>query len=246
MAADVDPTPEPQIVGEAATVVVLRDGPAGPEALLLERLSTGSFGGAWAFPGGRVDPEDSLPEDPARDGEASSGAALAMPLRVRRAAVRETREETGLVLSEHSLVAFSRWVPPLRVPKRLVTWFFLASDPGGELAVSADEHVDSAWLPPAEALRLHAAGELQLFPPTWITLDALAGFPSVGDALASAPRPPQQFESFQLRGENGRLEAVLWAGDAQYGDPTAAGTARHRLTVSRLPWVYERDAGPGA
>lgn len=256
MAADLDQTPEPPIVGEAATVVVLRDGSAGLEVLLLERLSTGSFGGAWAFPGGRVDPEDARPEDPqpeedphsedsAHDAGTSLGAPLAVPLcvplRVRRAAVRETLEETGLVVPEDSLVPFSRWVPPLRVTKRLITWFFLAPDPVGELAVSADEHVDAAWLPPSEALRLHAAGGLQLFPPTWITLDALGGASSVAEALAAAPRPPKQFESFQLRGADGRLEAVLWAGDAQYGDPAAKGGARHRLWINSLPWRLERS-----
>lgn len=245
MAPDANPAPEAPIVGEAATVVVLRDGSAGVEALLLERLHTGSFGGAWAFPGGRVDPEDSRPDDSqaadsAHDADASSGGPVAVPLRALRAAVRETREETGLVLPEQSLVAFSDWVPPVRVHKRLVTWFFLAPDPGGELIIGADEHVGFAWLPPVEALRMHAAGEIQLYPPTWITLDALAGVSSAAEALAAASRPVAEFASYQLSGEGGRLEAVLWAGDAQYGNPSATGTARHRLTVSRLPWVYER------
>ncbi|GAB3272328.1 hypothetical protein GCM10027449_08810 [Sinomonas notoginsengisoli] len=237
------PVPNPPVDGEAATVVVLRDGVAGLEVLLLERLSTGSFGGAWAFPGGRVDPEDSLPGDPeegADDVGSSRGAAVTAPVRVRRAAVRETLEETGLVLSDSGLVAFSRWVPPAQVPKRLVTWFFLAADPGGELLISAHEHVDSIWMEPAAALEHHAKGSLTLFPPTWITLNALRGASSVASALSAAPQPPAIFASVQLRDESGRMTAVLWEGDAQYGDPEALGTARHRLTVARLPWVYEQ------
>ena len=40
----------------AATVIVLRDGPDGPEALMLKRDRDLSFaGGMWVFPGGRID-----------------------------------------------------------------------------------------------------------------------------------------------------------------------------------------------
>lgn len=235
------------IVGRAATVVVLRDSDAGLEVLLLERPVAGSFGGAWAFPGGRVDPEDSLPGDPpdprddAHDGDAASGAPVHAPTAVRRAAVRETFEETGLILRASGLVELSRWVPPRQVPKRLVTWFFLAEDPGGELALSADEHVDFAWLRPEVALDRHAAGEMVLFPPTWVTLEGLLGAATVADALSGVPVPAARFASFQLLDSEGKIEAVLWDGDSQYGDPAAAGTARHRLTMSRLPWVYEKS-----
>jgi 8-oxo-dGTP pyrophosphatase MutT (NUDIX family) len=228
------------IVGRAATVVVVRDADAGLEVLLLERPVAGSFGGAWAFPGGRVDPEDSRPDDPEEPSAHDDDPSAAAPAAVRRAAVRETREETGLVLAESHLVELSRWVPPARAPKRLTTWFFLARDPGGEMLLSADEHVDSAWLRPAVALERHATGEMVLFPPTWLTLHGLARAGSVGDALGGVPRPAARFASYQLVDGEGRIEAVLWAGDAQYGDPRAAGSGRHRLTISRLPWVYER------
>ena len=43
----------------AATVVLLRDGADGVETLMLRRDSKLAFaGGAWVFPGGRIDPED--------------------------------------------------------------------------------------------------------------------------------------------------------------------------------------------
>src|SRR5690606_9942576 len=46
----------------AATVVLMRDAPSGPEALLLRRPRRSSFaGGAWVFPGGVVDAEDADP-----------------------------------------------------------------------------------------------------------------------------------------------------------------------------------------
>ena len=43
----------------AATVVLLRDTPDGVETLMLRRDTELAFaGGAWVFPGGRIDPED--------------------------------------------------------------------------------------------------------------------------------------------------------------------------------------------
>ena len=51
--------PEPAIAHPAATVVLLRDGDHGLEVLLVQRNAQLSFhGGAWVFPGGRLDPED--------------------------------------------------------------------------------------------------------------------------------------------------------------------------------------------
>lgn len=225
--------PESAIHGEAATVVILRDGPHGVEVLLLERHTRGSFPGAWAFPGGRVDPEDALPDDPSEAQQA--------PLAVRRAAVRETLEETNLALGADSLVDLSVWVPPQRAEKRLRTWFFLTADPGTEVRLNDGEHVAFAWVSPAAALERHAAGEMTLFPPTWVTLHGLLGAETTALALAdAAAREPELYASLQLMAEDGRVEAVLWSGDAQYGNPASTGPARHRLRMAGLPWVYER------
>lgn len=87
----------------AATVVVLRPGPSGPEVLLIRRPPGGYVPGDWAFPGGRVDPSDHAatngslsPCDCARAlGLEDAGIARACCL----AAVRELSEETGLLLA---------------------------------------------------------------------------------------------------------------------------------------------------
>src|SRR3954467_4532025 len=96
----------------AATVILARDTKRGPEVLMLRRNSKIAFGGMWVFPGGRVDPAD-LDGVPAHDEVAAA----------RRAAVRETHEEAGLVVAEDGLVVFSHWVPPAGVPVRFSTWF---------------------------------------------------------------------------------------------------------------------------
>ena len=236
-------TADSPLVGEAATVVLLRasgPGAGAVEVLLLERPHSGTFAGAWVFPGGRVDPEDVAPAHdagwPAWRGIAPEhGAALA------RAALRETLEETGLALDPSGLVPLSHWIPPLGAPKRLRTWFFLAGHPGGEVRLNPGEHVGSAWLTPAAALERHASGAVVLAPPTWVTLHGLRDVRSVREALGGRGAEPafERYFSHPLRGQDG-VRAVLWDGDAQYDDPAADGPGRHRLWTESLPWRYER------
>jgi len=207
----------------AGTAVVLRDGADGLEVLLLRRPATGSFPGAWVFPGGRVDPDDE------REGGGEEGAAL-------RAAVRETREEAGIGIRD--LVTLSRWVPPAETPVRFRTWFFLARESGERLRPNPGEVEEAVWMTPARAFERHATGELTLFPPTWVTLHALREHPTVNDAWA-AVSAVARYETRMQRLERGIR--ALWAGDEEHPDEPGAPGARHRLTMSDLPWVYERD-----
>lgn len=211
----------------AATVVPLRDGAGGPEALLIERPDRGSFAGAWVFPGGKVDDAD-------REGEATeTDAAL-------RAAVRETREETGLVVAEGALVPLSMWDPPPGIAVRIRTWFYLAPAPEAELVLSPDEAVAAEWMRPADALARHGRGGLTLYPPTWVTLHGLRDATSVEGVLEAARLAGvQRFETVARRTDSG--SRLLWHGDAEY-DEDAAGeaSARHRLDVGALPWTYTR------
>ena len=83
----------------AATVVIFRNDPAGgaPQLLMVERSATMNFaGGAAVFPGGRVDDAD---RDLAATMVAPNADAETLDdLAGRIAAVRETIEETGLVV----------------------------------------------------------------------------------------------------------------------------------------------------
>lgn len=207
----------------AGTAVVLRDGPDGLEVLLLRRPVTGSFPGAWVFPGGRVDPRD----EGQGDGEEQAA---------RRAAVRETREEAGIGI--RNLVTLSRWVPPVETPVRLRTWFFLARERGEPLRPNPGEIEEAAWMQPRLALERHAAGEITLFPPTWITLHALREHGDIDAAYASVSAFARYETRLQKFGDGMR---ALWAGDEEHPDAPGAPGARHRLTMATLPWVYERD-----
>ncbi|MER5862091.1 NUDIX hydrolase [Kitasatospora sp. NPDC002040] len=94
------PTPKP-----SATVVLLRDGTAGPETYLLRRRTSMAFAaGMYAYPGGGVDPRDAQAEigwvgpTPAEWGE-RLGVDAATAQAVVCAAVRETFEEAGVLLA---------------------------------------------------------------------------------------------------------------------------------------------------
>jgi 8-oxo-dGTP pyrophosphatase MutT (NUDIX family) len=211
----------------AATVVLARDGADGIEVLMLRKNAKLSFGGMWVFPGGRVD---------AGEGEGEEGA--------RRAAVREAREEADLVVDIDGLVAFAHWTPPAAAPKRFATWFFLAPAPSGrEVTIDGGEIHEHVWVTAKVALERQAAGEIELAPPTWVSLAWLASEPDVASALATAAaRPVEQFETHIGRAKDGSLLAV-WHGDAGYdsGDLDALG-GRHRLLMGKGAWVYERSS----
>jgi len=214
----------------AATVVLLRDAAEQCEVLLVRRNAQLSFhGGAWVFPGGRIDPEDY---------DASADVVTA----ARRAAVREAREEAGVVISDDSLVRVSRWVTPEGLPKRFDTWFFAARAGDEAVQVDGGEIHAHRWLTPVEALAEQRAQRIELPPPTFVTLTMLAGQRSVAETLAAIRA--QAFEAYLPR-----LHAIpegactLYAGDVAYdsGDLTQPGP-RHRLWIRDAGWRYERSA----
>jgi 8-oxo-dGTP pyrophosphatase MutT (NUDIX family) len=91
----------------AATVVVLRDGPAGPEVFLVRRHEDTAFmGGAHVFPGGRVDAADGDADDSWCDGIQHAvgqlgGLPAAEAVAYHVAAARELFEEAGVLLARH-------------------------------------------------------------------------------------------------------------------------------------------------
>lgn len=219
----------------AATVVLVQPAPegVGVECLMLRKTRGQTFGGMWVFPGGKVEPGDELP-----DGDESDDA--------RRAAVREAAEETGLALDEAELVPFAHWVPPPQTPKRFSTWFFVAALPPGadEVVVDGGEIGDHVWTTPAAALDRHAAGEIDLAPPTWVTLHTLAEATDPADAVARARREPIAFYSTRMLFRDEDMVA-LWAPDAAYdtGDLDRPGPRHRLLMASSGAWHLERDPG---
>jgi 8-oxo-dGTP pyrophosphatase MutT (NUDIX family) len=224
------PAPELRL---AATVALLRDADAGLEVLLVERPNDrGAFAGAWVFPGGAVDPEDRLTAT-------ESDEAVA-----RRAAIREVREETGLVIGADDLALTALWTPHTSLPRRFRTWFYWAKAPDAEIALATEELRAAAWVRPADALARHGAGVLHLLPPTWVTLNALSAWDSVADALEAA-HSTDPVEHTSRISSNAKGKLLLWHPDVAYLDDSLidAPGKRHRLDIGQLPWLYERTDG---
>ncbi len=213
----------------AATVVLLRDAPE-LEVLMLHKSSKVAFGGMWVFPGGRVDAEDYPP-----DGDPDVAA--------RRAAARETREEAGIVAHPDDFVWFAHWTPPTITPRRFATWFFAAAA-GADHAVEIDggEIQDHAWMRPSVALERQAAGEIDLAPPTWITLHQLSLYPDTASALARLDALPARFFETRIVEDADGTRVAMWHGDAGYDDGRAeAAGPRHRLVLTPGGYRFENS-----
>jgi 8-oxo-dGTP pyrophosphatase MutT (NUDIX family) len=213
----------------AATVVLIRSVPeaAGLEVLLLRRSGQLAFyGGAWVFPGGRIDGADGDGSDPERA--------------ARSAAVRELGEESGLEVGASELVHFAQWLTPPGRPRRFDTWYFAAHAPAGAaVQIDRGEVDDHRWMTPSEALQARAEGVIELPPPTFVTLAQLAGHNDAHAAYGSLRASPvRRYAPRPCDVEGGVV--YLYEGDAGYGarDPQAPGP-RHRLTALAQGWRYE-------
>lgn len=179
-----DWTPPP--AKPAATVVLLRDGAEGLQVAVLHK-ALGFAKGMYVFPGGAVEDSD---------------AELGEPARV--AAIRETFEECGVLLSQPPATAtdrerdfaelldelgvapafdalhpFAHWITPEVESRRFDTQFFAAALPdGAALAELTAEHSAMDWYSPDDA------AQLRMLPPTAAVVAELREFDTVADVLA--------------------------------------------------------------
>lgn len=214
---------------DAATVVILRDGVAGPEVLLLKRhTDSKDLGGAFVFPGGKRDEADASPESLGRleqaldELHAQLGEPEITPVHAASlfvAALREAQEECGLELNSTHLRPWSRWVTP-RMPsmmsKRFDTRFFLARAPAEQTAIHDDhETTESIWITPRNALIQYWDGQMMLAPPQIMSLSHLILYSNVQQALEAAAqrRPPIiQPEPFDQEG----TRVICYPGDPRH------------------------------
>lgn len=152
---------------DAATLILVR---AGREVMMGQRAKGHVFmPDKWVFPGGRVDPVDARGKA-AVELTADTEALLRAGGQVRRpprafalAAVRETREEAGLVLGDErgpdlsKLQLVARAITPPYRPRRFDARFFLA-DAEAVLAhdepESGEELLHTRWFSLEEAMAL--------------------------------------------------------------------------------------------
>lgn len=154
---------------DAATLVLLREGTAGLEVLMGRRVAAHRFmPNMYVFPGGRIDPADAR-APVLRDLAPDVAARLGRQARaIGVAAIRETHEETGLVLGREvdgrveadlsGLDVLARAITPPDSPIRFHARFLVARAEGatGTLGGSG-ELVELGFRPLDEALRLPLA-----------------------------------------------------------------------------------------
>jgi 8-oxo-dGTP pyrophosphatase MutT (NUDIX family) len=89
-----------------------------------------------------------------------------------------------LVLRADLLRPWARWITPVTEERRYDTRFFAAALPAGQRTRDVGGEADQvAWVQPGEAIRAARGGEIQLMPPTAVTLAELAACRGVPGAL---------------------------------------------------------------
>ena len=224
--------PELVVPAPAATVVLVRDGVDGLEVLLAKRSSKLAFhGGAWVFPGGRIDPDDyaDAPDD-------LFGAA-------RRAAAREAKEEAGVDVDSDALVHLSNWTTPEMSAKRFATWFFVGEVTGGEEVADGIETDRLHWFRPADAFAARDAGEIELAPPQYVTLLWLRDHATVSAVMASAAAGESVDYTPRFHFIEGGGAICIYNEDIAYDDLGRIDDPgpRHRLYLRDTTWEYVRE-----
>jgi len=276
----------------AATVVLVRDAPAGGlEVLMVKRSEDSSFmGGVYVFPGGGLDEADSAPWVTTRavgraEEEASTILGLAEGgLAYWVSAVRELFEESGILLAtdrEGRLVELigetaerftahrdalnarewtfaemieaedlvlgvdlihyaAHWVTPVGGPKRFDTRFFVGEAPESQEAIhDAVETVAIEWVTPANALKRHREGEIEMVMPTIRTLHFIEGFSGAAEltahvvAMTEIPR----IEPRMVKTATGTQLVV--PGDEHYDSPEIVDDTREFKGAARRRAVKE-------
>jgi 8-oxo-dGTP pyrophosphatase MutT (NUDIX family) len=99
----------------------------------------------------------------------------------------EMLRRRGLVLRADLLAAWTHWITPEFEPRRYDTRFFVAALPAGQVTRDVSTESDVVgWMRPADALAAVDAGEMQMLPPTYVTVQDMGRLDGPQDALAAA------------------------------------------------------------
>jgi 8-oxo-dGTP pyrophosphatase MutT (NUDIX family) len=216
---------------DAATVILIKDGAAGLEVLLLCRGNSRTvMNQAWVFPGGKVDDADFEHEaEVLSQLSAQPQNLLAEDIPVKKAcalfqaAVRETSEETSVVLTAGAVHPWSRWITPNEpsmMKKRFDARFFVAALPDGQTAIhDGSEATDSNWITPRQALQDYLDHKITLAPPQIMTLVALCTHATTASCIDQANRTPTYCIQPQVLKSSGNHKRILlYPGDREHSD----------------------------
>ena len=142
-----------------------------------------------------------------------------------------------------AFVWFAHWTPPPTTPVRFATWFFAARAGAEAVRIDDGEIKAHQWIRPADALARQKDGDIDLVPPTWVTLHHLGLHTPVDTLLRQLrTRPPRYYETRLAKRMDG-VRVAMWEGDAGYADWDADREgARHRLAMPEDGFVFENDS----
>ena len=111
-----------------------------------------------------------------------------------------------------------------------------------DVTVEGEEIAEHEWISPANALARHGKGEIDLAPPTWITLHHVSRYETAAEVLkVFADNPHRVYETHIGKRADG-VRVAMWDGDAGYEatDADAEGP-RHRLVMAEGGFEFETD-----
>jgi 8-oxo-dGTP pyrophosphatase MutT (NUDIX family) len=215
----------------AASLVILRYAENEFEILLVKRNPKLAYmGGAWVFPGGRIEKKDFVYLN---DGRLAAAAV--------HSAVRETHEECGLTFLPSTLIPLSQWITPPGMPRRFSTYFFLTMDTGGDVTVDGGEILQYQWLTPKKALDAQRSGDMVLPPPNFVTLIHLARHTDAQSVLSYYRRRTPEIYKPRLVPVPGGLCSVHNDDVSYDGSDLSQHGRKHRLLMVDSGWEYHCD-----
>ena len=144
-------------------------------------------------------------------------------------------------MRQDKFIRFAHWTPPPGTSKRFATWFFAAEADTDEMVnVDGGEILNHRWIKPVDALQKHASGDIDLVPPTWITLYHLTLYATTSAILEHfRQNPGKVYETRVVKRDDG-VRVALWRGDAGYEawDADIDGD-RHRLVLAKDGFQFE-------
>jgi 8-oxo-dGTP pyrophosphatase MutT (NUDIX family) len=110
--------------------------------------------------------------------------------------LQEICAKEELTLALDLIHFYNRWITPPGRPRRFDTRFFITEAPAEQTGLhDGTETVDSVWISPNQALRLHAAGEFGLMVVTRMQLENFAQYTSADEFIAMA-RDNREFPTY--------------------------------------------------
>ncbi len=214
----------------SATVIIVCDSDKGLQVLMLRRSLQLEFGsGYWVFPGGKINKMD------------YKAGINNIHVAARIAAIRESKEEAGLVLNENKLIFTSHWTSPQEMKTRFSTWYYVTEiNKNIDICIDNSEIIQYQWYKPSDALLDFNDKKIKIMAPTFVTLSELSNCKNVVEALAICRRNPTYYTPKTIKLKNGFCS--LYKGDSGYQrcDQNIKGK-HHRLLLLNEKWHYIKD-----